>query len=50
MSGVLFELELFGGGVEKRYRRMRPEVEAMPWGTIDTRGISEEDLVAARRA
>ena len=35
MAGELFELELLGGNVERRYRKMRPEVEAMPWGTID---------------
>ncbi|MEQ1568991.1 MAG: hypothetical protein ABMA64_25355 [Myxococcota bacterium] len=30
----LFELELVGGAVERRYRQMRPEVEEMPWGTL----------------
>ena len=46
----LFELELFGEGIEKRYRRLRPEVEAMPWGTLDTRAYPEHVVVAARRA
>jgi hypothetical protein len=46
----LFELELFGGGVERRYRAMRPEVEAMPWGTLDVRRIEADALVAARKA
>ena len=50
MAGELFELELFGGGVEKRYRKMRPEVMQMPWGTIDTSKIPEDDLIAGRRA
>jgi hypothetical protein len=50
MAAELFELELFGGGIEKRYRKMRPEVEEMPWGTIDTSKISESDLIAARKA
>ena len=45
----LFELELFGEGVERRYRKMRPEVEAMPWGTLVLDGISEHALVAARK-
>jgi len=49
MAGELFELELFGGGVERRYRKMRPEVEAMPWGTLDVTGIPEEALILARR-
>jgi hypothetical protein len=46
----LFELEMFGDGVERRYRKLRPEVEQMPWGTFDTRGIPEPALVAARKA
>jgi hypothetical protein len=46
----LFELELFGGSIEKRYRKARPEVEAMPWGTIDTSAIAEADLLLARQA
>jgi hypothetical protein len=48
--GELFELELFGGAIERRYRRMRPEVEEMPWGTIDVTGIPEKDLIGARKA
>lgn len=46
----LFELELVGGDVERRYRKMRPEVEEMPWGTLDPGSFSPELLVAARRA
>lgn len=49
-GGDLFELELLGGPTERRYRKMRPEVEAMPWGTMDLSGATEADLVAARRA
>jgi hypothetical protein len=49
MSAELFELELFGGGIEQRYRKMRPEVEAMPWGTLDVSGIPEPALVLARK-
>lgn len=49
-GGDLFELELLGGATERRYRKMRPEVEAMPWGTMDLSGATETDLVAARRA
>jgi hypothetical protein len=47
---ALFELELFGEGVERRYRKMRPEVEAMPWGTLTLEGLSPEDIVKARKA
>jgi hypothetical protein len=46
----LFELELFGEGIERRYRRLRPEVEAMPWGTLDVQAYPEHVVVAARRA
>jgi hypothetical protein len=49
-EGELFELELLGGATERRYRKMRPEVEAMPWGTLDLSQASPDDLVAARRA
>jgi hypothetical protein len=46
----LFELELLGGRIEHRYRKARPEVEAMPWGTLDLGTFSEPALVAARRS
>jgi hypothetical protein len=45
-----FELEMLGGAVEKRYRRMRPEVEAMPWGSLDLSGVPEHERVRARLA
>ncbi len=48
--GELFELELLGGATERRYRRMRPEVEQMPWGTLDLSKASEADRIVARRA
>ncbi|MCL2450280.1 MAG: hypothetical protein FWD17_15140, partial [Polyangiaceae bacterium] len=46
----LFELELFGEGIERRYRKMRPEVEAMPWGTLSVADLPPADLVGARKA
>jgi hypothetical protein len=49
-AGELFELELLGGATERRYRKMRPEVEQMPWGTLDLSASSPEELVQARRA
>ncbi|HKO94135.1 MAG TPA: hypothetical protein VJU61_23440 [Polyangiaceae bacterium] len=49
-TGDLFELELLGGATERRYRKMRPEVEAMPWGTLDLSRSSPVELVHARRA
>jgi hypothetical protein len=29
-----FELELFGGAAERSYRRLRPGVDDLPWGTL----------------
>jgi hypothetical protein len=49
MAAELFELELLGEGMEARYRRVRPEVEDMPWGSFDTSGIAEQSLVIARK-
>lgn len=49
MHPELFELELFGDGIERRYRRLRPEVEAMPWGTFDTTRFSKSALIKARK-
>jgi len=48
--GQLFELDMLGGATERRYRRMRPEADAMPWGTLDLSNASEADLVQARGA
>ncbi len=48
--GELFELEILGGPTERRFRKMRPEVEEMPWGTLDVSSAKKSDLVAARRA
>lgn len=50
MSDELFELELMGGGWERRYRKLRPEVEAMPWGTLDPRDYDETLVTAARKS
>jgi hypothetical protein len=50
LTAELFELEMLGGNLERRYRRARPEVEAMPWGTLDLSRVPEADVVAARRA
>jgi len=45
----LFELELLGGAFERRYRKARPDIEAMPWETLDASAYPEEELAAARR-
>ncbi len=44
----LFELSMLGGAVERRYRRLRPEVETLPWGTLDVTKYSLEVLAIAR--
>ena len=49
MAAELFEIALFGDNVEARYRRVRPEVEAMPWGTMDVRGFPESSVIRARK-
>ena len=46
----LFELAMLGGSVERRYRTMRPEVEAMPWGTLDPARYPTSLVEAARRS
>jgi hypothetical protein len=48
-EGELFELELLGGPIERRFRKARPEVEAMPWGTLDWSAIPEKALILARK-
>ena len=47
---ALFELELLGGPTERRYRKLRPDVERMPWGTLDLQGVSTAEKTAARLA
>ncbi len=45
-----FELDMLGAAFERRYRKLRPEVEAMPWGTLDIGRFDEQQLLAARLA
>lgn len=47
---TLFDATLLGGAVERRYRRMRPEVEALPWGTLATAELDEAARLAGGRA
>jgi hypothetical protein len=49
-ASEVFELEMLGGAFERRYRRMRPEVAEMPWGTLDPSRYPPEVILAARRA
>lgn len=45
-----FELELLGGAVERRFHRARPEIDAMPWGSLDLTRYTEDQILAARRS
>jgi hypothetical protein len=49
MSGrTPFELEWFGGTTEHFFRRARPDVARVPWGTLDTTRYAPDLLAAAR--
>jgi hypothetical protein len=41
---------MLGGAFERRYRKLRPDVDAMPWGSLDLKAASEPQLMAARKA
>lgn len=47
---VRFELDLYGEGYERRFRKMRPEVEALPWGSLDPRQYDAAAVLSARKA
>lgn len=44
-----FQIGLFGGVAEKRYRRMRPEVTKLPWGTLRLEDHQEKHILRARK-
>lgn len=46
----LFELSMWGGAVERRYRQLRPEVEALPWESLDVSQVSADVLRTGRIA
>jgi len=50
VTAEIFELELLGGDTLRAYRTMRPEVEAMPWGTLSPAKYPPELVLAARRS
>jgi hypothetical protein len=41
---------MLGGSVERRYRRLRPEVEKLPWNALDPSRFSKELVLEARRS
>lgn len=42
------ELDWLGGPAEARFRKRRPGIDDLPWGTLAASGMSEEDAAAAR--
>jgi hypothetical protein len=44
-----FELSMLGGAVERRYRALRPEVEALPWDSLRPEDHPPEVVALARR-
>src|SRR5262245_41747437 len=50
MSAQVFQLDFVGGTLERRYRELRPEVEALPWGTLDVTALAPHAVAAAQQA
>jgi hypothetical protein len=48
MTAKLFELEWQGGAAEKSFRRVRPDVEDLPWGTTKIGDVPPAILDRAR--
>jgi hypothetical protein len=44
----LFELSLLGGRIEKRWRQLRPNVDAMPWKALDPARLTPEIIKDGR--
>jgi hypothetical protein len=49
-SGELVELVMLGGPTERRYRKLRPEVLGLPWGTLDPSPYAPELVLEARKS
>jgi hypothetical protein len=45
-----FELFMLGGATERRYRRLRPDTLAMPWGTLSPSAYPAALTLAARQS
>src|ERR1700733_2601836 len=45
---VPFELEWMGGAAEHHFRKARPAVEALPWGTLDLSKYAPAAIERAR--
>jgi hypothetical protein len=50
MARELFQLEWLGGAAEHHYRKAKPDVTSLPWGTLEPGKYPTRLLDAARRA
>ncbi|MSP61277.1 MAG: hypothetical protein EXR72_13215 [Myxococcales bacterium] len=46
---ALFELSILGGALERRWRRQRPDIERLPWDTLDPAAYPPGTVLRARR-
>jgi hypothetical protein len=46
---LLFELSLHGGTPERVYRRLRPDVDALPWSKLQVPSVTPDESRAMRR-
>jgi len=44
-----FEVSMYGGAMERRWRRQRADLLRLPWDTIDVTQLTGEERAAARR-
>lgn len=49
MARQPFELSMLGGAVEGRYRRLRPDIEKLPWKSLEVRSLPEDLLARGQR-
>src|ERR1051326_8803183 len=49
MAEVPFELSILGGSSERRYRRLRPDIERLPWGTLERQRYAPSTVDEARQ-
>jgi hypothetical protein len=44
-----FELSILGGAIEQRYRRLRPDVDRLPWKSLDPAKLPPDLVVRGQR-
>ncbi len=49
MADELFELSLLGGAIERRWRKQRPEIEAIDWRSLERATFTPAQREAGRR-